>query len=374
MTLGLSFGSRVAKSPYFDCTVAAGVVRFTIYNHTLMPTSYGDEIGEYWRLIKGVSMWDVAAQVQVELCGPDASELAQAVVCRDLSSVAVGQARYAPMVDHNGRLINDPVVLRAGDRRWWLSLADSDMVFWCRAIAAERGLNAEVGLPDVSPLAVQGPSAADVVADLLGGWVRGLGRFWYRRAEVEGIPLWVGRSGWSKQGGFELYLLDRTRGSDLWRLVAEAGRPHGIGPGAPNPVERIESFLLSYRADTTDDADPFEVRIGRFVDLDAGIDFIGRAALARKREEGLRRQLVGVWIDGDQVASLEHPWPVRVCGRRVGEVRAAAFSPRLGRNIGLALIDVPHNATGTALAVHHPAGPRAGETMEVPFCPPGPAA
>ena len=367
MTLGLAFSPRVAKSPFHDATLAAGATHFTIYNHTLMPVSYGDPLAEYWRLIESASMWDVAAQVQVELSGPDAGALAQAVLCRDLSGTQVGRARYAPMVDHSGRLMNDPLVLRVDADRWWLSLADGDMVFWCRAIAAERGLDAAVSLPDVAPLAVQGPKSPDVVAALLGAWVRDLGFFRFQRSEADGIPLWVGRAGWSGQDGFELYLLDPSRGTDLWNLVTEAGKPHGIGPGAPNPVERIESFMFSYRGDAPDDADPFEARLERFVDLDAGVDFIGRDALVAKRDAGLRRQLVGVQADGPALETVEHPWPATVDGRPAGQLRAAAYSPRLQRSIGLAFVDVPQNATGTHLDLHAPQRPIRAEVVDLPF-------
>ena len=202
---------------------------------------------------------------------------------------------------------------------------------------------------------------------LLGDWVRHLGAFRYRPVTLEGIPLWVGRSGWSKQGGFELYLLDRRRGYDLWRLVAEAGEPYGIGPGAPNMIERIESGLLSYRGDTPDDADPFEVRLDRFVDLDAGVDFIGRDALLRKRAAGLNRQLVGVWVEGDALAAPEHLWPVQTGVNTVGALRAAAHSPRLGRNIGMAFVEVPYNRTGARLTACHPNGPREIEVADLPF-------
>ena len=356
MTPELALGSRLAKSPFFDATIAAGAARFTVYNHMLMPVSYGDPEAEYRRLIETASIWDVACQVQVELAGPDAGALAQAVVCRDLSNMAVGQAKYAPMADHAGRLINDPLLLRVGERRWWLSLADSDMVFWCRAIAAERELDVSVSLPDVSPLAVQGPNAEDVVADLLGEWVRDLRLFRFRRADIEGIALWVGRAGWSGQDGFELYLIDGARGGDLWRLVIEAGAPHGIGPGAPNAVERVESFMLSYRADTIDDCDPFEARLERFVDLDAGVDFIGRAALQQRRASGLRRQLVGLIAEGEPIAPAEEPWPVTSRDEPVGGARAAVHSPRLARNIALALVDVPHNTVGGNLWLHSPNG------------------
>lgn len=367
--LGLTFGTRVAKSPFFDETVAAGAVSFSVYNHIWLPTSYGDAEAEYWRLIEAVAMWDVACQVQVELAGPDAGELAQAVVCRDLTGMDIGQGRYAPMADHRGRLINDPVILRVAEDRWWLSLADSDMLFWCRAVAAERGLDAEVTQPEVFPLAVQGPRAADVVADLFGGWVWDLPRFRFRPAAADGIKVLVARSGWSGQGGFEIYLLGRERGSDLWRLVAEAGRPWGIGPGAPNYVERMESGLLSYRADTDDDSDPFEAGLERFVNLDSGVDFIGRSALEAIRRTGPRRRRVGLFIDGTPVSAPEHPWPIIAgdANEAVGTLRAAARSPRLARNIGVALLEAPCARPGTELTVHDPTGTRTAQVIPLPF-------
>lgn len=367
MGFGLGIGTRIRKSPYFDATVAAGVTHFSTYNHTFMPVSYGDQLGEYWRLVEGVTMWDVACQRQIELRGPDASTLAQAVVCRDLSETAVGQGKYTPMVDHSGRLINDPLTLRVDEDRWWISLADSDMLYWCRAIAAERRLDVEVGEPDVSPLAVQGPRAEDVIAALFGDWIRDIRYFWYRPTEVEGIPLQLGRAGWSKQGGFELYLMDGSRGTDLWDLVAEAGRPFGIAPGTPNYIERIESALLSYRGDTLDDSDPFEARLGKFVDLDSRVDFIGREALLAIRERGLRRELVGLVIEGADLEGPQDPWPVNHRDSAVGTVRAAAFSPRLDENIALAIVDVPANLPGTELSVETRQGRRGATVADIPF-------
>lgn len=367
MGFGLGIGTRIRKSAYFDATVKAGVTHFSTYNHMLMPVSYGDPVAEYWRLVEGVVMWDVACQRQVELRGPDASLLAQTVVCRDLSSTSVGQGRYTPMVDHSGRLLNDPLTLRVAEDRWWISLADSDMLYWCRAVAAERDLDVRVSEPDVSPLAVQGPRAEDVVATLLGDWVRTIRFFRYEPTEVEGIPMHLGRAGWSKQGGFELYLQDQSRGTELWDLVAEAGKPFGIGPGTPNYKERIESGLLSYRGDTLDDTDPFEAGLSQYVDLDSDVDFIGKQALIAIRERGLRRELVGIVIDGDPIDGPQHPWPVMHGDLPVGTVRAATHSPRLGKNIGLAIVDVPANELGTTLLVDSQFGVRTAAVTEYPF-------
>ena len=347
----MSIGPRVHKSPFFDATVRDGVTHFSIYNHMYMPTSYGDPEGEYWRLIEAASMWDVAAQRQVEISGPDAGVLVDILSARDVTSARVGQAKYMPMCDHEGRLINDPLVLRVAEDRWWISIADGDMLLWCRAIAFERGPDVRVEEPDVSPLAVQGPRAEDVVARLIGEWIRDIRFFEYRPADVDGIPLWVGRAGWSRQGGFELYLCDHTRGVELWDRVAEAGRPFGIGPGAPNYIERVESALLSYRADTEWDTNPLEAGLDRWLDLDRDTDFIGKQALVGVRERGPRRRLIGLFIDGAAIEPNGHPWPTLHDGVEVGRVRAAAHSPRLRRNIALALLRADLSAPGTGVTV-----------------------
>lgn len=368
MTFGLTMGSRIRKSPFFDATVAAGVTQFTTYNHMYMPTSYGDPDGEYWRLIKGVSMWDVACERQVELHGPDAAALAQVLSPRDLSKCRAGQGKYVPLCDHKGRLLNDPVLLKLAEDRFWFSIADSDVLFWARAIAAERGLDVEVTEPDVSPLAVQGPKAEAVVCELFGDWPRALKYFWFRETELKGIPLVVARSGWSKQGGFELYLRDGSRGQELWDLVAEAGKPYEIGPGTPNATERIESALLSYGGDTYVDSNPFEVGLGKYVELDIDADYIGKAALREIARKGAARRQVGLFLDGAKISANSHPLKVTMNGRTVGKVTAMTFSLRLERNIALALIDRDAADGGTELVVHAPDGSRRATVTALPFC------
>ena len=364
----LAFGPRVAKSPFFDATVAAGVTHLSVYNQMYMPVLYGDPQAEYRRLTEGVSIWDVACQRQVELHGPDAAALAQMLCARDLRKQAVGQGKYAPVCDHRGRILNDPVVLKVEEDRWWLSIADGDLLWWARAIAAERDLDVAVSEPDVSPLAVQGPLAETVVASMFGDWVRELKYFWFGPAEIDGIPVLVSRSGWSKQGGFELYLRDGSRGVELWNLVLEAGAPHGIGPGAPNYVERIESNLLSFRADTVDDCTPLELGLSRFMSLDSDVDFIGKEALLALRDSGtLPRRLVGVLLDDQPTGPNEHPWPASIDGTNVGTIRAACYSFRFERAIALALIDTPHDTPGTVLDIESGYGPPTGEITELPF-------
>jgi aminomethyltransferase len=349
MSYQIAMGPRERKSPFFDRTVTDGATAMTIYNQMFMPVSYGNALAEYNRLMEGVSMWDVAAQRQVQIEGTDAERLVRYITPRNLKDCPVGKGNYVPICDHEGRLLNDPVVLRLEEQKFWLSISDSDILLWVRAIAKEGKYNVLVSEPDVSPLAIQGPKAVDVVADLFGDWIRDLKYFWFKETELDGIPLVVARSGWSKQGGYELYLCDGTRGPTLWDKVKEAGKPYEIGPGAPNYIERLESGLLSFGADTHPDSTPFEVGMGKFVDLDREDEFIGKQALTRLSKVGPKRKLVGIIFDGDPVTFNEHPWVARVNGTIAGTIRSVCHSPRRKSNIGFALLETQYSEIGTKL-------------------------
>ncbi len=364
---GITPSARLRPSPYYEATLAEGVCAFTTYNQMLMPTSYGKPLEEYWRLINGVSQWDVAVERQVQLRGPDAGRLAQILAPRDLSKCKVGQGKYVPLVNHQGVLINDPICLKLADDLYWLSIADSNIWFWASAIAAERGLRVEVSEPDVSPLAIQGPKAEDVVAHLCGDWVRGLKYFWFREFDLGGIPLVVARSGWSKQGGFELYLRDGSQGTKLWNLVKEAGQPWGIGPGNPNWSERVESGLISFGGDTDGQTNPYEVRMGKYVDLHVPDDTVGIQALRRISAEGPKRHSLGIILDAGDPVSPGFSWnPIYKDGVKVGDLTNCIFSIRVQKNLGFALIsrdcvvgDRVHSMVGGVM--------QSGVLTELPF-------
>ncbi len=359
--------ARLRPSPFYDATLAEGVTSMTVYNHMLLPTGYGQPEAEYWRLINGVSQWDVAAERQVQLRGPDAGRLAQILAARDLSRCAVGQGKYVPLCNHQGVLINDPILLKRADDLYWLSIADSNIWFWAEAVATERGLRVEVSEPDVSPMALQGPKAVEVVAHVCGDWVRGLKYFWFRDTEIAGIPVVVARSGWSKQGGYEIYLRDGSRGTALWNIFREAGAPWGIGPGNPNWCERVESGLISYGGDTDAATNPFEVRMGKYVDLDVPNDTIGIAALRRISAEGPRRQSLGVILDEPEPVASGFSWhPILQGGVRVGDLTNVAFSYRLHQNIGFALISSAC-AIGDRVEVAMPGRSLPGRLTDLPF-------
>ncbi len=363
----IAIGPRIRKSPFYDATLRHGCKAFSTYNHMYLPVFYESPEADYQRLIEAVTLWDVGVERQVEIVGPDAAGFTQFLTPRNLSSCAVGQCKYVLLTSERGGIVNDPVLLRLAEDRFWLSLADSDVLLWARALAHALGYNVEIREPDVSPLQVQGPKSLDVMRDLFGSWIEELRYFWFRETELDGIPLVISRTGWSAERGYEVFLRDGRHGDRLWEAIMEAGKPYGIGPGAPSTIRRIEGGLLSYGADMDLDTNPYEIGLGRLVDLDQGADFLGKAALAEIAREGIARRLVGLEIEGPRLPGNEDPWAVAAEGRGVGKVTSAAHSPRLGKNIALAMLATEASAPGSRVAVSTPLGSKAAEVVELPF-------
>ncbi len=359
--------ARIRPSPFYNSAIAEGMTSASIYNRMILPTSYGDPEAEYWRIINGVSQWDVGVERQVQVKGPDAAALAQILTVRDLSNCKTGQGKYAPICNHSGVIINDPIVLKLADDLFWFSIADSDIWYWARVIAAERGMDVEVSEPDVSPLAVQGPKAEDVVASIFGDRVRALKYFWFLETEIEGIPVAVARSGWSKQGGFEIYLMDGTKGDHLWNIVKEAGQPYDIGPGAPTTAERTESGLVSVGGDTDERTNPYEVRLGSFVNLDIGDDVVGIKALRDIATRGATRQQLGLVLEGDAPSPLGFEWEdIEFNGKKIGSMTNCVWSFRMEKNIGYALIS-NEAKPGTDVTIKRLNGDVTAQLVELPF-------
>ncbi len=358
---------RVRRSPYFAATQRYGCKAYSVYNHMYMPLYYQSPEADYWHLVNGVTLWDVAVERQVEIVGPDAARFVQLLSPRDLSRCAVGQCKYLMMTDDQGGIVNDPILLKLAEDRFWLSLADSDVLLWARALAHALGYDVEIREPDVAPLQVQGPRSLEVMRDLFGSWIEELRYFWFRETELDGIPLVISRTGWSAERGYEVFLRDGRHGDRLWEAIMEAGKPYGIGPGAPSTIRRIEGGLLSYGSDIDLDTNPYELGLGRLVDLEQKADFLGKAALAEIAQNGVARHLVGLEIEGPRLPGNEEHWAVAADGRQVGKVTSAAHSPRLEKNIAMAMLATELSAPGTGVEVSTPLGPKAAEVVELPF-------
>jgi aminomethyltransferase len=363
------------KSPYFEATKRAGCKSWGLYNHMLLPTLYDDPITEYHALLNDVTMWDVSVERCVEIEGPDAFELTNLVTCRDLTKVDVLQCRYVLLTAADGGIVNDPVLLRLAEDRFWLALADSDALLYVAGVAAGRGFDVTIREADVAPMQVQGPRSRDVIRALFGDTVADLRYYFCTEAEVDGIPVVVSRTGWTGEVGYEIYLRDTSRGDDLWRAVEEAGSPFGIRAIAPSEARRIEAGIFNYGSDMRVEDTPLHVSgLERFVEFDQPHTFIGQEALVRLRDAGVDRKLVGIDIGGDPMTdegALNDSWPVHAPGsERIGRVTAGAWSPRLERNVGYAWVPASHMSVGTELEVASPLGPRHATVAALPFVDP----
>lgn len=343
---------RMRASPYEKRVLENGVTAFSLYNKMLLPLHYESYEATYDSLVNGVQIWDVAAQRQVEIVGPDALRLVELITPRDISRCAVGQGMYAPLCDENGGIVNDPIILRLADDRFWLSIADSDVNLWVKGIAYGRGFDVRVFEPDVSPLAIQGPKAEDLVADVVGEHVRDIRFFRFTDETIAGTPVKLARSGWSGQGGFEVYLQDSARGLDLWDAFWDAGRKFGLTVGSPNLIERLETGLKSYNADMTIESDPFEAGLEKFIDLDKPAEYMSRDALRKIAATGPARRLVNLVIEGAKLGALRSDWRVLdEDGEQIGLVTSQAYSPKYEANIAFATVRSSHAGIGASVTV-----------------------
>ncbi len=313
---------------------------------------------------EAVQVWDVACERQVELRGPDAARLMQMLTPRDLRGMLPGQCFYVPIVDETGGMLNDPVAVKLAEDRWWISIADSDLLYWVKGIANGYRLDVLVDEPDVSPLAVQGPKADELMARVFGDAVRDIRFFRFGWFEFQGRALLVARSGYSKQGGFEIYVEGSDIGMPLWNALMEAGRDLDVHAGCPNGIERVEGGLLSYGNDMNDDNTPHECGLGRFCDTQTAIGCMGRDALLRVAKEGPIQQIRAIEISGDRVPGCDRIWPVTVGGKAVGQVTSAAWSPDFKTNVAIGMVRMTHWDDGTAVRVETPEGAREAVVRE----------
>ena len=288
------FGTQIRKSPYFDATVRWGATAFSVYNHMYIPRDFGNPEQNFWNLINDAILCDVAVERQVEISGPDAARFVQMLTPRDLSKLAVGQCKYVLITNAEGGILNDPILLRLEENRFWLSLADSDILLWAQGVAVHSGMDVTIREPDVSPLQLQGPKSGEVMRALFGDSILDLKYYWLRRVSLDGIPLIVSRTGWSSELGYEIYLQDLAHGDALWEQIMAAGHQFGLKPGHTSSIRRIEGGMLSYHADADINTNPYELGLDRLVNLDSGADFIGKAALQRIKETGVSRKQVGL--------------------------------------------------------------------------------
>ena len=362
------FGTQIRKSPYFDSTVKWGATGFSVYNHMYIPRDFGSPEQNFWNLIQTAILCDVAVERQVEITGPDAYKFTQLLTPRDLSKLAIGQCKYVLITNNEGGILNDPVLLRLAENHFWLSLADSDVLLWAQGVAVNSGLNVQIKEPDVSPLQLQGPNSGEIMVKLFGEGIRELKYYWLKEYDLNGIPLIVSRTGWSSELGYEIYLRDGSKGNELYEKIMEVGKTHGLNPGHTSSIRRIEGGMLSYHADADINTNPFELGLDRLVNLDSDINFVGKDALKRIKQDGIKRKQVGIEIDCEPLTGPNTTfWELQKDNKKIGKVTSAVYSPRLKKNIALAMVEIQQTEIGNKFEVISNEGKFNCTVVEKPF-------
>jgi dimethylsulfoniopropionate demethylase len=328
---------RLRSTPFTSRIENHGVTAYTTYNHMLLPASFGNLEKEYFHLKEHVQVWDVAAERQVQIIGKDASKLVQLMTCRNLSKAKVGRCYYAPIIDERAGMLNDPVALKLADDKWWLSLADSDIGLYAKGIASGLSLQVEVSEPDVNIMAIQGPKSFKLMEKILGKKITELKFFGFDYYTFKGNKFLIARSGWSKQGGYEIYVENREAGQMLYDELFLIGKGFNVEPGCPNLIERIESALLSAGNDFDNGDNPYECGFDKYIDVESNISYLGKKALIKISKAGINKKLMGVLLDMDKIEVTES-LSLYNNNKIAGELRSATYSPNLKKVVGIAMV------------------------------------
>ena len=358
---------RVRSTPYTSRIENQGVTAYTVYNHMLLPAAFGSLEESCDHLKKNVQIWDVAAERQVEILGKDAAKLVQLMTCRDLSKSKVGRCYYCPLIDENGNLVNDPVILKLAEDRWWISIADSDVIFFAKGLASGNKFDVKIFEPIVDILAVQGPKSFDLMEKVFGEKIKELKFFGFDYFTFNGAKHLIARSGWSKQGGFEIYVENTNSGLKLYDHLFEIGKEFNVRPGCPNLIERIESGLLSYGNDFDNNDNPFQCGFDKYIDLETDINFLGKDKLKKIKEKGIDRKLMGVQIDLTKILLTSSLNIKNNDGNIIGELRSACYSPHFKKVIGIAMIKEPYCKASSSGTIEIDGNSLALKVCDLPF-------
>ena len=333
---------RLRGTPYTSRIEKQGVTAYTIYNHMLLPAAFGSIEDSYHHLKQYVQIWDVAAERQVEISGKDSAKLVQLMTCRDLSKSKDGRCYYCPIIDDNAGLINDPVVLRLNENKWWVSLADSDVILFAKGLAIGNKFDVKIFEPDVDIMAIQGPKSFELMEKVFGDKIVNLKFFGFDYFEFGGDKHLIARSGWSKQGGYEIYVEHNVSGLKLYDHLFEIGKEFNIKPGCPNLIERIESGLLSYGNDIDNGDNPYECGFDKYINIDSEVNFLGKEKLKKIKSEGIKKKLMGVMLDIDKISITGSLELSDQNNNIIGELRSACYSPHFKKVIGIAMMKKLH--------------------------------
>ena len=358
---------RLRSTPYTSRIEKQGVTAYTSYNHMLLPAAFGSLEDAYHHLKENVQVWDVAGERQVEILGKDSGKLVQLMTCRDLSKSKIGRCYYCPIIDDQAGLINDPVILKLSEERWWISIADSDVILFAKGLAIGNKFDVEIFEPNVDILAVQGPKSFKLMEKIFGKKITEMKFFGFDYFEFSGAKHLIARSGWSKQGGYEIYVEHTKSGLALYDQLFEVGKEFNVKPGCPNLIERIESALLSYGNDMDNNDNPLECGLDKYVNLDTEVDFLGKEKLKEVKQKGISKKLMGVIIDTKEISVSKSIELIDHKGLKIGELRSGVYSPHFKKVIGIAMLDKPYYEVSQVFKISINDSTFEGKVCDLPF-------
>ncbi len=358
---------RVRSTPYTSRIENQGVTAYSVYNHMLLPAAFGSLEDSYHHLKEHVQVWDVAGERQVEILGKDSAKLVQLMTCRDLSKSKVGRCYYCPIIDDKAGLINDPVILKLSEDRWWVSIADSDVILFAKGLAIGSNFDVKIFEPNVDILAVQGPKSFKLMENIFGKKITEMKFFGFEYFDFVGAKHLIARSGWSKQGGYEIYVENKKSGLALYDKLFEAGKEFNVKPGCPNLIERIESALLSYGNDMDNDDNPLECGLDKYVNLDSEVNFLGKEKLKEIKTKGITRKLMGVIIETKEINVSKSISIINHKNSKIGELRSGVYSPHFKKVIGIAMLDKPYCEVSQKFKISINGDLFEGKVCDLPF-------
>ena len=199
---------RLRSTPFTSRLEEYGVGGYTVYNHMLLPTFFESVEAEYEHLKNHVQLWDVTVQRQIEVNGKDSYKLIQLMTCRDLSKAKIKKCYYVPFIDKEGNMVNDPLILKIAETQWRICIADSDVLFFAKGIAGSFNLDVKIFETNIATLAIQGPKSENLMKKIFGDGICKLKFFYFDYFDYKGAKFMISKSGFSKQGGYEIYIED----------------------------------------------------------------------------------------------------------------------------------------------------------------------
>ena len=352
--------SPLRCTPLTAAAIAAGA-RMVPFAGWEMAIQFAGLVQEHNAVRQHCGVFDISHMGVLRLRGDGAKDALQTLVPTDLFRIGPGEACYTVLLNEAGGILDDLIVydrgrVSVGENAGGESTDELVLVInaacaeadtaWITSHLAPEGITVTDRKGDGVLLALQGPEAAGRLEALSGTDLSGLPRFGHRELVIDGAPVFVGRTGYTGEDGFEL-LLEREAGLALWqRLLAEGVTPCGLGA---RDTLRLEAAMHLYGNEMDASTTPLEAGLGWLVHLEMPVDFIGRAALERQTVEGVNRRLVGLKLKGRAIA--RHGYPVLQDAQPVGVVTSGTWSPTLGEAVAMAYVPTAAAKPGTELAV-----------------------